>query len=101
MQPKINLPARELQDICRRHGIRKLSVFGSAIRTDFRPDSDVDVLVEFEDARTPGFLGLAQIQRELSELLSGRAVDLRTPKELSRYFREAVVAEAEVQYEAG
>ncbi len=101
MKTRIDISPEVLRDFCRRHGIRKLSVFGSALRPDFRPDSDIDVLVEFEDGHTTGFLGLGQIQRELSELLGGREVDLRTPKELSRYFRETVVAEAEVQYVAG
>jgi hypothetical protein len=73
-------------------------VFGSALRSDFSPKSDIDILVEFEEGRTPGFFGFSMIQRELSELVGGRAVDLRTPNEISRYFRDHVLKSAEVQY---
>lgn len=83
---------------CRRHHIRRLSLFGSVLRDDFQPGSDVDVLVEFEPGHVPGFLGLAAMEHEISALLSGRTVDLRTPQDLSRYFRAEVIAEAEVQY---
>jgi predicted nucleotidyltransferase len=79
----------------------KLSLFGSVLREDFRPDSDVDVLVEFEEGHTPGFFGLARMEEELSKLLGGRKVDLRTPQDLSRYFREEVLASAAVQYARG
>ncbi len=68
------------------------------LREDFRPDSDIDVLVEFEDGHTPGLLGIARMERELTEILGGRRVDLRTPDDLSRYFRLEVLAKAEVQY---
>ena|SRR5438067_5048508 len=85
-----------LAQLCRRHGIRRLSLFGSVLRGNDRPDSDVDLLVEFEPDRTPGFLGMAQIEEELSALLGERRVDLRTAQELSRYFRDEVVREAEV-----
>ena len=77
--------------------IRRLSLFGSILRDDFRPDSDVDVLVEFEPDHVPGFFGLFDLQEELSALF-GRRVDLRTPEDLSRYFRDEVLARAEVQY---
>ena len=82
---------------CRQHGIRRLSLFGSILRNDFAPDSDVDILVEFEAGRVPGFLGMAHLELELSRLL-GREVDLRTPAELSRYFRDDVLREAVPQY---
>jgi predicted nucleotidyltransferase len=85
---------------CRKHHIRWLALFGSALRADFRPDSDVDVLVQFSSSHVPGFLGLARMARELSGVLDGRAVDLRTPEDLSRYFRKEVLAQAEVQYAA-
>ena len=85
-------------EFCRRHHICKLSFFGSVLREDFRPDSDIDVLVEFETGQVPGFFRLLAMQDELSELLGGRKVDLRTPEDLSRYFREEVVGGAEVQY---
>ena len=81
---------------CRRHHIRKLSLFGSVLRDDFSADSDVDVLVEFEPGHTPGLAFLA-MQEELSEIM-GRKVDLNTPGFISRYFREQVLAEAEVQF---
>ena len=75
-----------------------MSLFGSVLRSDFRPDSDVDVLVEFLPDQGQGFLGLARMQAELSDFLDGRKVDLRTPDELSRYFRDKVLAQAQVQY---
>jgi uncharacterized protein len=92
------LPKDRIADFCRRHHICKLAVFGSVLREDFRPDSDVDVLVEFEPGHTPG-LAFFGMQQELSELL-GRQVDLNTPQFLSPYFRDKVLAEAEVQYAA-
>lgn len=92
------IPKEQIADFCRHHHIRKLSLFGSVLRDDFRPDSDVDVLVEFEPEHTPGLLRFAGIELELSELLGGRKVDLNTPKFLSPYFRDEVLAEAEVQY---
>jgi len=94
----IDVPKDRIAAFCRRYHIRELSFFGSVIRADFRPDSDVDGLVEFEEGHTPGFIRLAEIEMELSSLLGGRAVDLRTPDDLSRYFRDDVVASAEVQY---
>jgi predicted nucleotidyltransferase len=89
-------PKEKIADFCRRHHIRKLAVFGSALREDFRPDSDLDVLVEFDPGHTPG-LAFFGMEQELSELL-GRKVDLNTPQFLSPYFRDKVLAEAEVQY---
>ena len=94
----IVVPGKELASYCRRHHIHKLAFFGSVLRADFRPDSDVDVLVEFEPGHTPGLFGLARMERELSGLLGGRKADMRTPQELSRYFRDEVLAIAEVQY---
>jgi uncharacterized protein len=98
MSSKAKLPiSREkIAEFCRRHHIRKLSLFGSVLRDDFRPDSDVDVLVEFEPGKTPG-LAFFAMQDELAELL-GRKVDLNTPICLSRYFRDEVLAEAEAVY---
>jgi len=93
---KVKLPKQKIADFCRRHHIRKLAVFGSALREDFRPDSDLDVLVEFELEHTPG-LAFFGMEQELSELLK-RKVDLNTPQFLSPYFRDKVLAEAEVQY---
>lgn len=94
----IVFPKDELAKFCRRNHILELSLFGSVLREDFRPDSDVDVLVVFEEGHTPGFFGLARMEEELSDLLGGRKVDLRTPQELSRYFREEVLTSATVQY---
>ena len=89
-----------LASLCRRRHIRRLSLFGSVLRGDARPDSDVDLLVEFSREARPSFLDLAEIERELSRLLAGRRVDLRTADDLSRYFRDEVLREAEVQYES-
>ncbi len=97
----IDVPRHELAEFCRRHQIQTLSLFGSVLREDFRPDSDIDVLVEFEEGRAPGLLGIARMERELSKILGGRKVDLRTPGDLSRYFRQEVLAKAEVQYAQG
>ena len=100
-QARLLIPRREVAEFCQRHHIKKLSLFGSVLREDFRPDSDIDVLVEFEPGRTPGFLGLAAMEFELSKLFGGRRVDMRTAEELSRYFRQDVVREAEVQFAQG
>ena len=96
MNPALHIPDETIRDFCRRHHIRKLSIFGSALRPDFRSDSDVDVLVEFQPNHTPG-LAFFDMEAELSELL-GRKVDLNTPGFLSRFFRDRVLREAEVQY---
>jgi hypothetical protein len=90
MNPAVTLPKEAIADFCRKHGIQRLAVFGSALRADFRPDSDLDLLVEFEPDRVPGLFGIARMERELSALLGGRKVDLRTPHDLSRYFRQQV-----------
>lgn len=87
-----------LATFCRGHGIKRLAIFGSALRDDFGPDSDVDLLVEFQPDRIPGLLGIAGMEIELSELFDGRKVDLRTPEDLSPYFRQDVLATAKDQY---
>ena len=97
-RPRIAIDHERLAGFCRRNHIRRLALFGSVLREDFRPDSDVDVLVEFEPAQVPGLRFFA-LERELSEIL-GRKVDLNTPGFLSPYFRGRVIAEAEVQYVA-
>ncbi len=95
-------PSRDrIAEFCERHHIRKLSLFGSVLRQDFGPGSDVDVLVEFEPGHVPGFFRLFDLEEELSALFGGRKVDLRTPRDLSRYFRDEVLARAEVQYARG
>jgi len=96
MSPQIVIDRERLADFCRQHHIRKLALFGSVLREDFRPDSDVDVLVEFEAGHRVG-LAFFQIQEELSKML-GRNVDLNTPAFLSRYFRDEVMKEAQAQY---
>lgn len=97
MRAHITIDRHRLAAFCRRHRIRKLSLFGSVLRDDFRPDSDIDVLVEFEPGAVVGLLRLAGMEIELSEML-GRKVDLRTPAELSPYFRQSVLDSAEVHY---
>jgi uncharacterized protein len=99
-RPQFKVHKEKIEEFCKKHGIRKLSVFGSFLRKDFGPDSDLDILVEFEPGRKVGFLKLAEMERELSEILSHK-VDLRTPAELSRYFRQEVLDSAEVQYAQG
>jgi len=89
-----------VEALCRRRHIRRLALFGSTLKGTDRPDSDVDLLVEFEPNSIPGLLTVATIELELSALLRGRKVDLRTAGDLSRYFRDEVVRTAEVQYEA-
>lgn len=97
MNPKIPVPRGQIASFCRANGIARLAVFDSALRSDFRPDSDIDLLVEFEAGRTPGLLKIAGMELELSRMF-GRTVDLHTPEDLSRYFRQAVLDEAQVQY---
>ena len=98
MKTQIKVNRERIAIFCRHHHIRRLSVFGSALRKDFGPESDIDVLVEFEPQHVPGLFGVARMERELSAIYGGRKVDLRTPEDLSPYFREDVLAEAEVQY---
>jgi predicted nucleotidyltransferase len=95
---RIAIDRERLAGFCRRNHIRRLALFGSVLREDFRPDSDVDVLVEFEPGHVPGLRFFA-LERELSEIV-GRRIDLNTPNFLSNYFRGRVLAEAEVQYVA-
>lgn len=94
-----SIPPERIAEFCRRHGVRRLRLFGSVLRDDFRPDSDVDVLIDFEPGTVAGFLTLAALELELSEIV-GRKVDLRTPDELSRYFRQQVLDDARVLYAA-
>jgi predicted nucleotidyltransferase len=95
-KPKIDVPQDAITDFCQRHAVRKLALFGSVLRDDFRPDSDVDVLVEFEPGHVPG-LAFFAMQEELTELLK-REVELHTPAFLSPYFRRAVERAADVRY---
>ena len=98
----IELPREKIADFCKRNRIRRLSLFSSALKDELRKDSDIDLLVEFHpDETARSLLDLARMERELSKLLGGRKVDLRTPNELSRYFRDEVLSTASVQYAEG
>lgn len=94
-----HIPKGKLKGFCRKHHIRKLSLYGSALRGELRPESDIDLLVEFDPGHVPGLITLAGMEIEFTEML-GRKVDLRTPQDLSRYFRDQVIKVAEAQYEA-
>lgn len=93
------IPRDKLADFCKRNHIEKLSVFGSCVRGELQPDSDIDILVEFEQDLTPGLFTIVKMEMELTEML-GRKVDMRTAEDLSRYFRDEVVQNAELQYPA-
>ena len=94
MTPAIEIRTEAISEFCRKNRIRRLSLFGSVLRSDFRTESDIDVLVEFEPGGTVGLFGVAKLERELSSLLGWRKVDIRTPQDLSRYFRDSVIREA-------
>ena len=94
---QVPVDRRKLVRFCRKHKISRLALFGSVLSERFQTESDVDVLVEFLPGSTPGLFGMALMEKELSTIF-GRKVDLRTPEDLSRYFRQSVLAEAEVQY---
>ena len=100
MNASIPIDQDKIAEFCRRHHIRKLAFFGSVLREDFQPDSDVDVLVEFAPGEVVG-LRLIQMEEELSQLLGGHRVDLVTPKFLNRRIRDRVLAAAQVQYAEG
>ena len=100
MSLHINVDKEKIAEFCRKHYIRKLSFFGSVLRDDFCPDSDVDVLIEFEPGKVVGLLRMAGLELEISEML-GFKVDLRTAPELSKYFRDEVIKTSEVQYVKG
>lgn len=101
MSIRVDINRSALAQFCRQHHVRRLAFFGSVLREDFRPDSDVDVLVEFEPGHTPGFFALDAMQTELSSLLGGRKVDLVTEKFLNHRLRRRVLAGAEVAYAQG
>jgi predicted nucleotidyltransferase len=100
MHSALNLDKDALAQFCKRHRIRRLSLFGSQLKGTARTDSDIDLLVEFEPEHIPGLLGISGMEIELSDMLGGRTVDLRTAADLSHYFRDDVVRMAEVQYAA-
>jgi predicted nucleotidyltransferase len=99
LEDRISVPQLQIEAFCRRNHIRKLSIFGSVLRDDYRPESDIDLLVEFDPDHVPGYFRLAGMERELSELL-GRKVDLRTPGEISDCYLGRVLASSQVWYEA-
>jgi predicted nucleotidyltransferase len=101
MNAKLDLDADALARFCMLHGILRLALFGSTLKGTAKPGSDVDLLVEFEPGQEPGLMALAEMEAELSVMLRGRSVDLRTPQDLSRYFRDEVLRTAEVQYAGG
>ena len=95
---KSEVPESEIAAFCRRRNIRRLAFFGSVLREDFGPESDVDVIVEFGPGACVGLFELYRMEKELSLILGGRKVDINTPRTLSKYFRDEVLREAEVQY---
>ena len=97
---KLRIPKERITEFCKKNHIRKLSLFGSALREDFTPDSDVDILVEFDPKHIPGLITLSGMEIELGEIL-GHKVDLRTAQDLSPYFRQEVIDSAEVHYAEG
>jgi predicted nucleotidyltransferase len=99
-QIPIEFPKEEIEEFCKTHHIRKLSLFGSALREDFTSESDLDILVQFDPAHIPGLVRLAGMELELGEIL-GRKVDMRTAQDLSPYFREDVLNSAKLQYAEG
>jgi len=92
----MNIPKQNIALFCNKHKIKKLSIYGSALRGELKPESDIDILVEFDKEYVPGFFKLVDMEEELSQIFGGRKVDLRTPNDLSRYFRHEVLAKAEV-----
>ncbi len=100
MRSELRVDRERLEAFCRKHAIRRLAFFGSVLRDDFGSESDIDVLVEFDRGRTPGFFRLFDMEDELSELVGGRRVDMRTPEDLSPYFREEVFRTAQLVYDA-
>lgn len=98
MTARMLMDESALAQLCRQHHIKRLSLFGSRAGGVARPDSDIDLLVEFENGQAPGLLGIAQLEIEFSNLLGGKKVDLRTVNDLSRYFRDDIIRYAQVQY---
>jgi hypothetical protein len=95
-RPRIPIPHDRLVAFCRRHGIRRLAFFGSVLRDDFTPESDVDVLIEFEPGHAPGLITFGQYEIELAKILGWR-VDLNTPRMLGRFYREEALSEVKLE----
>ena len=98
-EPTVNLPKDRIAEFCKKNRIRRLSLFGSALREDFGPDSDIDILVEFEPGTRIGLIRLSGLEIELGKII-GHKVDLNTPGFLSKYYRDQIITEAGVQYDA-
>ena len=98
MHESLKLDEATLARFCEQHHIRRLALFGSQLKGTAGPESDVDLLVEFDPDNMPGLIALAGMELDLSDMLGGKKVDLRTADDLSRYFRDEVVRMAEVQY---
>ena len=98
-EAKISIPKERIAEFCRRNRVRRLSLFGSVLREDFGPESDVDILVEFEPGTRVGLIRLSGLEMELGNIV-GRKIDLNTPGFLSKYYRDQILAEADVQYDA-
>ena len=96
----IEIPIHEIKRLCQKYYINKFALFGSVLRDDFAPNSDIDVLVEFKPEYTPGFMKFFQIQEEISQLFNGRKIDLVTPKFLNYQIKDKILAEMEVYYVA-
>lgn len=94
----IQLPKEKIAEFCRKNHIKKLSLFGSVLKGIDDENSDIDILVEFEKGFVPGFIGFSRMESELSGIIDGQKVDLRTPEELSRYFRDEVISLSRVEY---
>lgn len=99
MSVQITLSQDAINDFCRRHGVKRLALFGSVVRDDFTSASDVDVLIDFLPETKVGYFTLLDLESELSGLMGGRRVEISTPESLSRYYRDRVNAQAVVQYE--
>ncbi|ADN34993.1 DNA polymerase beta domain protein region [Methanolacinia petrolearia DSM 11571] len=97
-ESNLKVPKKKIAEFCKRNHIRRFALFGSVLRDDFGPDSDVDILVEFEDNHTPGLFKIFDLEEELSVIFGNRKIDLRTPGDLSRYFRAEVISNSEVCY---
>lgn len=95
---QFEMPKKEIEHFCKSNHIRRLSVFGSVLTKDFAQTSDIDLLVEFKKDHVPGLLAMARMERELSLIFGGRKIDLRTPEDLSKYFRKDVINNAKVAY---
>jgi len=98
--PNIKIPREKIAGFCHKHDMQKLSLFGSVLRDDFGPANDVDILVEFSPGHKPGYFRLFDMETELTALLGGRKADIRTSQDISRFFRDQVISEARVLYEA-